>query len=167
MSSSSSARHRAPPRLSVWLARRFGSFVPRNSERSTSSSTPRHRAQALVSVKVHRQRVECTDICPHEPHLLLAGSDDLLAICGMWSPARTGRRPSRESRPRSPTRWCKRSPPTHSACPPAPPGSPLQSVATSPRQPRPRHRAQGRILPQPADDRHPQRLRRLEEGALA
>ena len=25
-------------------------------------------------------RVECTDICPHELHLLLAGSDDLLAI---------------------------------------------------------------------------------------
>src|SRR5208337_3197344 len=52
---------------------------------------------------------------------------------------------------------------THSARPPAPPGSPLQSVATSPRQPRPRHREQGRILPQPADDRHRQRLRRLEE----
>ena len=24
--------------------------------------------------------MECTDACPHEPHLLLAGSDDLLAI---------------------------------------------------------------------------------------
>src|SRR5271157_5306627 len=79
MSSASSARQRVR-RLSAWLARRFGSFVPRNSERSTSSSTPRHRAQALVSVKVHRQRVECTDICPHEPRLLLAGSNDLLAI---------------------------------------------------------------------------------------
>src|SRR5262249_30058914 len=32
----------------------------------------------------HRERpeadVECTDVCPHEPHLLLAGPDDLLAI---------------------------------------------------------------------------------------
>src|SRR5271157_4961704 len=55
MSSASSARQRVR-RLSAWLARRFGSFVPRNLERSTSSSTPRHRAQALVSVKVHRQR---------------------------------------------------------------------------------------------------------------
>ena len=24
--------------------------------------------------------MECTDVCPHEPHLLLAGPDDLLAI---------------------------------------------------------------------------------------
>ncbi len=24
--------------------------------------------------------MECTDVCPHEPHLLLAGSDDLLAV---------------------------------------------------------------------------------------